>query len=172
MSAASRREPRNFRRRPGRCAPRTPTASASGPTWTCSPLTGGRRAWRSTRPSNTRRGGWLEAGLGALVFLPLLFTWHGLTQASSAYGALTGDNPKAAARPFLQLWQSGFEGHLAGLCTFGTVATSATVAIAVLFALALVHSFRKAARARRLPARPRRHPARRPAGRARPGGHP
>jgi methyl-accepting chemotaxis protein len=93
--------------------------------------------------------GWLEAGLGALVFLPLLFTWHGLTQASSAYGALTGDNPKAAARPFLQLWQSGFEGHLAGLYTFGTVAMSATVAIAVLFALALVHSFRKAAVDRR-----------------------
>ncbi|MET9509872.1 hypothetical protein ABZX62_15670 [Streptomyces flavidovirens] len=92
---------------------------------------------------------WLEAVLGALVFAPLMLTWYGLTQASSAYQALTGADPKAAARPFLQLWQSGFEGHLTGAFTFGHVAMGATVAIALLFALVLVHGFRRAAVTRR-----------------------
>ncbi|MET7366020.1 methyl-accepting chemotaxis protein [Streptomyces sp. NPDC005566] len=86
---------------------------------------------------------WLEAALGALVFVPLLMTWYGLTQASSAYQALIGADPKSAARPFLQLWQSGFEGHLAGAFTFGHVATGATTAIALLFFLVLVHGIRR-----------------------------
>ncbi|MFE3516881.1 methyl-accepting chemotaxis protein [Streptomyces sp. NPDC059166] len=91
---------------------------------------------------------WLEAALGALVFVPLLMTWYGLTQASSAYQALIGADPKSAARPFLQLWQSGFEGHLADAFTFGHVATGATTAIALLFALVLVHGIRRSAVAR------------------------
>ncbi|MER5384986.1 methyl-accepting chemotaxis protein [Streptomyces sp. NPDC002688] len=90
-----------------------------------------------------------EAVLGALVFVPLMLTWYGLTRASSAYGALTGADPEAASRPFLQLWQSGFEGHLTGAFTFGHVAMSATVAIVVLFALALAHGVRRSAVARR-----------------------
>jgi hypothetical protein len=95
--------------------------------------------------------GWsyAEAVLGALVFVPLMLTWYGLTRASSAYGALTGADPEAAARPFLQLWQSGFEGRLTGAFTFGHVAMSATVAIAVLFALVLVHGLRRSAVTRR-----------------------
>ncbi|MFB7359304.1 methyl-accepting chemotaxis protein [Streptomyces gardneri] len=93
--------------------------------------------------------GWLEALLGGLVFIPLALTWLGLTQASSAYGALTGADPKAAARPFLQLWQSGFEGHLTGFFTFGHVAGTATVAILVLLALVLLHGWRRAGISRR-----------------------
>ncbi|WP_326629770.1 MULTISPECIES: hypothetical protein [unclassified Streptomyces] len=92
---------------------------------------------------------WLEALLGALVFVPLMMTWYGLTQASSAYQALTGANPKAAARPFLQLWQSGFDGYLTGAFTFGHVAMGATTAIALLFALVLVHGFRRSSVTRR-----------------------
>ncbi|MGW6537093.1 methyl-accepting chemotaxis protein [Streptomyces sp. NPDC055051] len=87
--------------------------------------------------------GWLETALGGLVFVPLALTWYGLTQASSAYGALTGANPKAATRPFLQLWQSGFEGHLTGFFTFGHVAGTATGAIVLLLVLAVVHGWRR-----------------------------
>lgn len=90
-----------------------------------------------------------EGALGALVFVPLMLTWYGLTRASSAYGALTGADPRAASRPFLQLWQSGFEGHLTGAFTFGHVAMSATVAIALLFSLVLVHGLRRSAVTRR-----------------------
>ncbi|MFD0150244.1 methyl-accepting chemotaxis protein [Streptomyces sp. NPDC055721] len=93
--------------------------------------------------------GWLETGLGGLVFVPLALTWLGLTRASSAYGALTGADPKAATRPFLQLWQSGFDGRLTGFFTFGHVATSATVAIMTLLVLAVLHGWRRAETARR-----------------------
>ncbi|MEU6374110.1 methyl-accepting chemotaxis protein [Streptomyces sp. NPDC046909] len=101
------------------------------------------------RPAEPRVWSYAEAVLGALVFVPLTITWYGLTRASSAYGALTGADPKAASRPFLQLWQSGFEGHLTGLFTFGHVAMSATVAILVLLTLVLVHGLRRSAVARR-----------------------
>ncbi|MFJ3207531.1 hypothetical protein [Streptomyces flaveolus] len=85
----------------------------------------------------------LDWVLGALVFLPLLFTWFGLWQASSAYGALTGDDPKAAGRPFLQLWQSGFDGHLSGAYRFGHVAVGGFLALAMLFVLTAVHGYRR-----------------------------
>ncbi|WP_406169897.1 hypothetical protein [Streptomyces sp. NBC_00996] len=106
---------------------------------------------RATRDQGAEHKAWsyAEAVLGALVFVPLMLTWYGLTRASSAYGALTGADPKAAGRPFLQLWQSGFEGHLTGAFTFGHVAMSATVAIAVLFTLVLVHGLRRSAVTRR-----------------------
>ncbi|MFF3418573.1 methyl-accepting chemotaxis protein [Streptomyces sp. NPDC002698] len=108
----------------------------------------------SLRAAGARGGGhplwsYAEGVLGALVFVPLMLTWFGLTRASSAYGALTGADPRAASRPFLHLWQSGFEGHLTGAFTFGHVAMSATVAIALLFALVLVHGLRRSAVARR-----------------------
>lgn len=88
---------------------------------------------------------WLEAGLGALVFVPLLFTWFGLTQASGAYESLIEADPQQSDRPFLQLWQTGFEGHLTGWFTFGHVAASATAAIGLLLACAVAHGMRRAA---------------------------
>ncbi|MFD7446303.1 hypothetical protein [Streptomyces sp. NPDC059909] len=91
----------------------------------------------------------LDWVLGALVFLPLLFTWFGLWQASSAYGALTGDDPKAAGRPFLQLWQSGFDGHLGETFRFGHVAVGGCLALAMLFVLTAVHGYRRTAAERR-----------------------
>ncbi|MFG3131629.1 hypothetical protein ACGFZU_28500 [Streptomyces tendae] len=91
----------------------------------------------------------LDWVLGALVFLPLLFTWFGLWQASSAYGALTGDDPKAADRPFLQLWQSGFDGHLGQTFRFGHVAVGGCLALFMLFVLTAVHGYRRAAAERR-----------------------
>lgn len=88
---------------------------------------------------------WLEAGLGALVFVPLLFTWLGLTRASGAYESLVEADGTQAGRPFLQLWQTGFEGHLSGWYTFGHVAGAATAAIVLLLACAIAHGMRRAA---------------------------
>lgn len=87
---------------------------------------------------------WLEAALGGLVFVPLLFTWYGLTQASTAYESLTEEDRKHAARPFLQLWQTGFEGHLSGWFTFGHVAGAASFAILLLLGCAVLHGARRA----------------------------
>ncbi|MCX5212347.1 methyl-accepting chemotaxis protein [Kitasatospora sp. NBC_00240] len=91
----------------------------------------------------------IEIALGTLVFLPLLVTWSGLMQATSAYQALIGSDATQAGRPFLQLWQSGFEGRLAAWATFGHVALYATLFIAVLLALSVVHGSRKAGADRR-----------------------
>ncbi|MFE9976520.1 hypothetical protein ACFYRD_38940 [Streptomyces hirsutus] len=91
----------------------------------------------------------LDWVLGALVFLPLLFTWFGLWQASSAYGALTGDDPKAAGRPFLQLWQSGFDGYLSEAYRFGHVAVGGCLALVMLFVLTAVHGYRRTRAERR-----------------------
>ncbi|MER6457200.1 hypothetical protein ABT270_32020 [Streptomyces sp900105245] len=87
----------------------------------------------------------LDWALGALVFLPLVFTWFGLWQASSAYGALTGDDPRAASRPFLQLWQSGFDGHLGNTFRFGHVAVTGCITLGTLFVLTAVHGYRRTA---------------------------
>ncbi|CAL9318767.1 hypothetical protein [Streptomyces labedae] len=104
-------------------------------------------------PVDARRGEQLDSVLdcvlGALVFLPLLFTWFGLWQASSAYGALTGDDPKAAGRPFLQLWQSGFDGHLSETYRFGHVAVGGCLALVMLFVLTAVHGYRRTGAERR-----------------------
>ncbi|MFD7262336.1 methyl-accepting chemotaxis protein [Streptomyces sp. NPDC059874] len=97
-----------------------------------------------TRRPEHRVWAYLEAGIGALVFLPLLLTWFGLSRATSAYEALIGEDPKAAGRPFLQLWQSGFEGRMEGWSTFGHVAGSATAVILLLFVLTVVHGARRA----------------------------
>ncbi|MGC9495663.1 hypothetical protein [Streptomyces sp. WG7] len=91
----------------------------------------------------------LDWVLGSMVFLPLLFTWFGLWQASSAYGALTGDDPKAAGRPFLQLWQSGFDGHLGETFRFGHVAVGGCLALLMLFVLTAVHGYRRTTAERR-----------------------
>ncbi|MFF2657014.1 methyl-accepting chemotaxis protein [Kitasatospora sp. NPDC058032] len=92
---------------------------------------------------------WAEVALGALVFVPLLVTWAGLMQATSAYRALIGADARQAARPFLQLWQTGFEGRLPGWATFGDVALSATLFIALLLALSVAHGVRRAGTERR-----------------------
>lgn len=98
-------------------------------------------------PVGTGRGERLDSVLdwvlGSLVFLPLLFIWFGLWQASSAYGALTGDDPKAAGRPFLQLWQSGFDGHLSETYRFGHIAGGGCLALVMLFVLTAVHGYRR-----------------------------
>ncbi|MBM9510678.1 hypothetical protein [Actinacidiphila acididurans] len=83
----------------------------------------------------------LEAALGVLVFLPLLVTWAGLRMASSAYGELAKSDPKQASRPFLQLWQSGFGGHLSPYERFDSVALTAVGLICVLLLLATWHAW-------------------------------
>ncbi|MEV0126009.1 hypothetical protein AB0I16_31445 [Streptomyces sp. NPDC050703] len=82
----------------------------------------------------------LEAALGVLVFVPLLITWYGLREAVRAYGELAEEQPKQATRPFLQLWQSGFGGHLSSLGRFENVALMAVLLIALLVALSCWHA--------------------------------
>jgi hypothetical protein len=86
------------------------------------------------------RDGVLEAVLGVLVFIPLLVTWYGLREAVRAYGELSREDPKQATRPFLQLWQTGFDGHLAAVGRFENVALMAVVLITLLVLLSVWHA--------------------------------
>ncbi|MGA4845992.1 hypothetical protein ACOBQB_06920 [Streptomyces sp. G5(2025)] len=103
-----------------------------------------------TPPEQTsgRRDRLLEAVLGILVFIPLLITWFGLREAVRAYSELAEENRKQATRPFLQLWQSGFGGHLSPLGRFENVALMAVLLIALLVGLSVWHA-RVRARAER-----------------------
>ncbi|MFG2498055.1 hypothetical protein ACGFSB_07515 [Streptomyces sp. NPDC048441] len=87
-----------------------------------------------------RHDGRLEAALGILVFIPLLVTWFGLREAVRAYGELSEEDPRESTRPFLQLWQSGFGGHLSALGRFENVALMAVLLIALLVLLSVWHA--------------------------------
>ncbi|MGW2642908.1 hypothetical protein [Streptomyces sp. NPDC001348] len=118
---------------PGAAAPPPPTAPgakrANQATW--------KGLWDWLRKV---REGPLEAALGVMVFVPLLVTWAGLRMAGEAYGELAEDDPKEASRPFLQLWQSGFDGHLSSYERFDSVALTAVGLIGFLVLLAVWHA--------------------------------
>ncbi|MGW3362253.1 hypothetical protein ACWDOR_04850 [Streptosporangium canum] len=68
-----------------------------------------------------------------LVFVPIFVTWLGLMQATDAYGeVLRADGPEAARRPFLEMWQQGFDGRLTEFFTFDNIAFYTLAAISVL----------------------------------------
>lgn len=102
------------------------------------------------RKPSRYRPGWLphgatlertaEAVLGIFVFIPLLITWLGLFSAAHAYGELASSDKLQATRPFLQLWESGFDGRLSHWLWFGDVAGFAVFFISMLLLLALLHS--------------------------------
>ncbi|MDX3542810.1 hypothetical protein PV729_02500 [Streptomyces europaeiscabiei] len=108
--------------------PPQPAPSPNQPWW--------RPAWSRRSP----RDGVLEAALGVLVFVPLLVTWFGLREAVRAYGELARDRPEEATRPFLQLWQSGFDGRLSALGRFENVALTAALLITLLVLLSVWHA--------------------------------
>lgn len=75
----------------------------------------------------------LLAGGPVLVFGPVLLTWWGLHGATTAYGEVLDDQgAEAARRPFLEMWQQGFDGRLPGFLHFNNVAMMTVCAIVVL----------------------------------------
>jgi ABC-type transporter Mla subunit MlaD len=77
-----------------------------------------------------------------LVFLPITITWLGLKQATAAYGeALASEGIEAARHPFLEMWQQGFDGKLAGLWKFDNVAVMTLSTIGLLIAVTLAERY-------------------------------
>ncbi|ETK36596.1 methyl-accepting chemotaxis protein [Microbispora sp. ATCC PTA-5024] len=73
-----------------------------------------------------------------LVFLPIVTTWFGLKTATTAYGeTLTAEGVEAARRPFLEMWQQGFDGRLSGWLRFDRVAFMTLGVIGVLIVVTL-----------------------------------
>ena len=89
----------------------------------------------------TGKRGWIwgafEVARNVLVFAPIMVTWFGLSRATDAYSILLTAKPELAAKPFLLLWEQGFEAA-PGVVTFSTVAIIDASLIALLILLSLV----------------------------------
>jgi hypothetical protein len=77
----------------------------------------------------------LEVIRNVLVFAPIAVTWFGLSIAATAYAELLTARPDLVSRPFLLLWQEGFDGRLA--LNFSTLAITDASLIGVLIVLSL-----------------------------------
>ena len=77
----------------------------------------------------------LEVIRNVLVFAPIAVTWFGLSIAATAYAELLTARPDLVSRPFLLLWQEGFDGRL--LLNFSTLAITDASLIGVLIVLSL-----------------------------------
>ena len=52
----------------------------------------------------------MEVARNVLVFAPIAVTWFGLSTATDAYAKLLAIHPEFSDRPFLLLWEQGFQG--------------------------------------------------------------
>ena len=77
----------------------------------------------------------LEVIRNVLVFAPIAVTWFGLSIAATSYAELLTARPDLVSRPFLLLWQEGFDGRLA--LNFSTLAITDASLIGVLIVLSL-----------------------------------
>ena len=80
----------------------------------------------------------LEVARNVLVFAPIAVTWYGLSVASLAYATLLQRHPEFMARPFLLLWQQGFD-DAPGVLNFSTVAEidASLIGLLILISLAI-----------------------------------
>ncbi|MGH3810948.1 MAG: hypothetical protein ACRDUV_00640 [Pseudonocardiaceae bacterium] len=94
------------------------------------------------------RGGeaWITQILqSVLVFVPIIVTWIGLALATAAYQDMISapdGTAQVAGRSFLQLWQQGFDGHLAAPFTFFWMAVYTVLALTAVIAVTLRGAWR------------------------------
>jgi len=77
----------------------------------------------------------LEVIRNVLVFAPIAVTWFGLSIAATAYAQLLSARPELISRPFLLLWQEGFDGRV--VLNFSSLAITDASLIGVLILLSL-----------------------------------
>jgi len=89
--------------------------------------------------TSKRSGIWgiFEVARNVLVFAPIAVTWFGLSRATDAYAAELTAKPELTSKPFLLLWEQGFNGA-PGVLTFSTVAIIDASLIALLIVLSLM----------------------------------
>jgi Mg2+ and Co2+ transporter CorA len=91
----------------------------------------------------------MEVLRNTLIFLPIVVTWYGVSQATAMYSQLLSEelkaHPQQVEQPFLYLWQQSFGGRLPGWLTLSSVAlTDAIILVIILLLTLLVHSFSNA----------------------------
>lgn len=85
----------------------------------------------------------LETVRNAIIFLPIIVTWYGISQATTAYNLLINEaiktnNKDLYSLPFLYLWQQQFNGHLPGYLTLSNIAGADVFILLVILALTLL----------------------------------
>lgn len=82
--------------------------------------------------------GVLEVARNVLVFAPIALTWFGLSTATDAYSKLLDLHPELGDRPFLLLWERGFQG-VGNTIVFSVLAAidAALIGLLILLSLAI-----------------------------------
>lgn len=75
-----------------------------------------------------------------LIFVPLLVSWYGISQAVSKYGDFVGKHRDQITQPFLYLWQTGFGNELPGWQTLGFLAGIDAILLFLLVVVTIAHS--------------------------------
>lgn len=83
----------------------------------------------------------LDVARNVLVFAPIAVTWYGLSTATDAYAKLLAARPELSDRPFLLLWEQGFQG-VGNTIVFSVLAAIDASLIGLLIVLSLLVHFR------------------------------
>jgi len=82
----------------------------------------------------------LEWARNFLIFVPLLVSWFGISQAVSTYSRFVGAHQDQITQPFLYLWQTGFGEQLPGLYRLSSLAGIDALLLFLLVVMTIVHS--------------------------------
>lgn len=81
---------------------------------------------------------WLELLRNSLVLCPLILTWLGIWQSTSAYDALLRIHNDLGSQPFLYLWQQGFQGTLLPVFILSNLALADFILLAIILILTFI----------------------------------
>ena len=95
----------------------------------------------STDDPNSTRTSWLDVVRLPLILVPILVTWFGLWDAARAHAEMRANGLEEASRPFLPLWQDGFNGY--SYLTLQKVAVIDVLAISLVIVLTIIATNRE-----------------------------
>lgn len=82
----------------------------------------------------------LEWARNILIFMPLLISWLGISQAVSTYSTFVSAHQDQITQPFLYLWQAGFGGQLPSVYRLSSLAGIDAFLLFLLVVMTIVHS--------------------------------
>src|SRR6266849_1357448 len=84
----------------------------------------------------------LELARNVFIFVPIITTWLGITQATSKYHELLSQClnkcPDQVSQPFLYLWEQGFGGRLPDVLRLSNIGLIDATILAIIFALTFI----------------------------------
>ncbi len=84
----------------------------------------------------------LELARNVFIFVPIIITWLGISQATSKYHELLSQClnkcPDQVSQPFLYLWEQGFGGRLPDVLRLSNIGLIDATILAIIFALTFI----------------------------------